>query len=634
MSGDMQSRGLWDQISHEQARALSLESLDARLEPADAARLGDHLDSCPDCAAIDAEYRAMRLELRGLASPEVPRDLWARTSAALDRVDAAPTGLPLDRLRDLLGGDRRVLASAAAAVLVVVLVAVSVIAQNPGGTRPTNGASGPVAVVGSGGSGLAAVSPQAPLAVVGGTSYWISASAGVYEIKGGTSQCGAGRSGCSISGGQTLGSVQSDTAISAAIAPDASRAVVWTADKIAVLPLAPQSPTVSLDLLTPRPTTAATAAATPTEEPTGTPTSNESDQATELPSPTSSPTPVPTSTASANAAATGPVAILSGYEIVGLDPQFSADGTTLAFTARPVDHTAGPDVFVWRVGDQQAHAVTFRHSDQLAGWYGRQVLISEVTAATATSTTAEWGCSSYAIDPATGMAQEIDRPMLLPSSDPSGQFLIYWAGTLDFDNATGLWRAATGDLYFDSWANLNLAPTSLATEASPVASVAPLETGAVESAEPTSTDTSLPIATESTAPSLAPNQTATVLRVTDQPGQVLNWIVRWDSLGRNVAVWVASSAGSDTGRLSLFSVDRASGAITASAALPQSGQVLDGFGFDGGQLVYTSALDGKTYVQNVPTPAPTVAATPTFNPTPADETPDAPSPDPTDSPAG
>ena len=55
--------------------------------------------------------------------------------------------------------------------------------------------------------------------------------------------------------------------------------------------------------------------------------------------------------------------ILSDYEIVGRDPEFSADGSQVAFAARPVDHSTGPDVFVWRVGQEQAVPATFHHAD-------------------------------------------------------------------------------------------------------------------------------------------------------------------------------------------------------------------------------------------------------------------------------
>jgi hypothetical protein len=628
MSGDdMQPKGLWDQLTHEQACALSVESIDTRLDPADAARLGDHLDSCPECAAIDEEYRAIHQELRGLAMPEVPRNLWARTSAALDKVDAAPSGLSLGRLQDFLTQNVAMLSTAVAAGLVIVLIAATVVLQNPGiSPRPAGTGGGNVAL-GSAPSDLESTQPG-PLAVVGGTSYWISENAGVYEIKGGNGQCPVGQAGCSMSGGgQTLGSVKSKTPVSAVIAPDASRAAVWTDSKVAVLPLVAKPATVALDLLTPRPTTAATVIPATTPEPAATVASDQSELPT---SAAASPSAVPT-VAPTGPAASIPVAILTGYEIVGLDPEFSADGLTLAFTARPNDHSTGPDVFVWRVGQDQAHAVTSSHADQLAGWLGGQVLISEFSGASASSGTAAAGYASYVFDPKTGAVERIDRPMLLPSSDSTGRFLVYWAGTVVFDRSSGMWHAGAGDLYFDSWSNLTLTPSTFAPAVAPTDSPTPIATPADASLAPgeTPADTPAAVPTDAGSQGQPPSATARILETADKPGQVQDWIVRWDASGRHAAVWVAESGRIDVGRLTVFAVDRTAGHAALVQALPGSDRVTNGLDFDDGHLVYTSTSDGKTYVQNIDslTPATVASPSPAITDKPSDP-PSTQSPDP------
>src|SRR6185369_82136 len=73
----------WDS-QHARARARAAERLDGPLDPAEAAWLDEHLASC---AAIAADYAAQRLELRALREPAPvpPRDLWARTAAALEQ---------------------------------------------------------------------------------------------------------------------------------------------------------------------------------------------------------------------------------------------------------------------------------------------------------------------------------------------------------------------------------------------------------------------------------------------------------------------------------------------------------------------------------------------------------------------
>ena len=79
------SRGSRDpELIHARARLLASEAIDTELEPGDAVWLAGHLQGCPDCQTVADEYQALRNELRSLTLPEPPRDLWARTSAALD----------------------------------------------------------------------------------------------------------------------------------------------------------------------------------------------------------------------------------------------------------------------------------------------------------------------------------------------------------------------------------------------------------------------------------------------------------------------------------------------------------------------------------------------------------------------
>ena len=61
---------------HARARARSAEQLDGPLEADEAAWLDGHLASCPECAAVAADYAAQRLELRALREPTPvpPRD--------------------------------------------------------------------------------------------------------------------------------------------------------------------------------------------------------------------------------------------------------------------------------------------------------------------------------------------------------------------------------------------------------------------------------------------------------------------------------------------------------------------------------------------------------------------------------
>jgi hypothetical protein len=656
---------------HERARSLAAQAVDVDLEPVDAAWLQQHLASCPECDAVAAEYLALHEELRSLPAPEPPRDLWARTSAALDAVDGgASAGM---RIRTSSGRPgRRPLFGTAIAVGVVVLVAgASLVAQSPiASVVPGSTPAGPVALV-TGSSAPASLAARAPLAVVDGTSYWIASDQGVYEIKGSSADCPPASGTCTVTGdaGQTIGSISSDTSVSAVLAPDASQAAVWTDNKIVIVPLSTKPQTVAIDLLTPRPTQAATptlAAVTPTPaavtpgpvksspptvSPSGIPpipgaswtpqasivatlTATPTPAATPAPAATSAPTATPTATTATGPAVTQPTAILDGYEIVGRGPEFSADGGLVAFSARPVDHSTGPDVFVWRSGQEQARAVTSRHADLFAGWFGQKVLVSEISAGTCADAT-NGGTdtiktTSCLFDPATGDIQRIDRPMLVAGLDPAGRYLVYWSGAVEFDTVSGLWQPGKGELYFDRWADLVLDPASPGAKATAslgstaTQSVAPSRSPDLSpspAAEPTTAATEAqsthpgpqdsPQASATAdigAKSPEPTQSALpqLLSVAGTPASVRLWAVRWDEAGQNVAVWVADAASVKIGRLSVFSVDPASGLLSPTMA---ADKILSAIGFDNSNFVYTSAMDGKTYMKPVPVVPPSLVST-------------------------
>jgi hypothetical protein len=661
-----------DEAIHERARMLAAESVDAALEQADSEWLDGHLATCSDCAAVAQEHRAIHDELRSLAAPEVPRDLWARTSAAFDRIDAAGSRSH-GAGRAVRSSNRPLISTAVAVGAVVTVAAASLLVQSPIATpAPAHSGSSAVVALGSIAPNRQSASPQTPITVVNGTSYWITADAGVYQIKSATTQCPATGGACSVTGGpgQTLGSITSDSPVSAVIAPGAIRAAVWTDNKVAIVPLTAGSQTVSLDSMTPRPTIAATPTVEPTPTPTPTPTA-EVTAASEItvapaveatstatatptsetatPAPTRTPratsvktTAAPAATPAGSASTTQqPIVILSGYEVVGRDPQFSADGGLVAFSARPVDHSTGPNVFVWRVGQAQATPVTFHNSDMFSGWYGKQILVSEISVgqtaaateatATASGSSDTAGCVSYVLNPDTGSVLEIARPMLLPTVDPTGQYLIYWSGTVEFDQSSGLWQPGQGDLYFDTWSDLEMIPASLGPVGTPTATASPIasETASAEvTATPTATLLPSPGAVDTATtspeptavapsptqvaptPTPAPQAPAQLLPAAATSGTVHSWVVRWDASGQHVAIWVADPGSASIGRLGLFSIDRTTGLVNTNEPLLGADKVMGSIAFDDGRLVYTSAVTGKTVMLDVPSVPPSKAETP------------------------
>ena len=74
----------------------------------------------------------------------------------------------------------------------------------------------------------------------------------------------------------------------------------------------------------------------------------------------------------------GTIQIASDVIVVGGVAAYNADGSRFAFTARPADGSAGPDVYVWDTSDTQARAVTTGGRSIFAGWDGSDLLVSRV----------------------------------------------------------------------------------------------------------------------------------------------------------------------------------------------------------------------------------------------------------------
>ena len=75
------------------------------------------------------------------------------------------------------------------------------------------------------------------------------------------------------------------------------------------------------------------------------------------------------------------MAIAEGVILVGAPPAYSADGLWLAFSARPADGSHGPDIHLWRVGDERAVALTADHGSVFSGWFDNQIVASGARAA-------------------------------------------------------------------------------------------------------------------------------------------------------------------------------------------------------------------------------------------------------------
>jgi hypothetical protein len=332
-------------------------------------------------------------------------------------------------------------------------------------------------------------------------------------------------------------------------------------------------------------------------------------------------------------------AIISGVTVVG-SVAYSDDGRWLAFSARPRDGSAGPDLYVWHVGDVQATRLTADGETFFAGWFGNRILASGIVAdepsdgaspdpgATETpaaeasgepsSTPQEsTGASevpasppspesspsglpveahpySFLLDPATGARTAFSQPdVWLPSIDPTGRFVTYWSGTVmpvgpaaDGPFTFGLvlaWGPASGHLVLDGWsAPLAELPTpSPSEDASPVGGSPAVTSPAVGPESPTVGPES-----PSPAPTIGPAGTPIELAA----GPIADFDARFDGEGTRLAVWVLDSPDSSAGRLWLLALDPDAGAVDRDLHPmdPPGVQALRGFTIGTGRLAWAT----------------------------------------------
>jgi hypothetical protein len=221
--------------------------------------------------------------------------------------------------------------------------------------------------------------------------------------------------------------------------------------------------------------------------------------------------------------------------------------------------------------------------------------------------------------------------MLMPVIDPTGRYLVYWAGTVVFDRSTGLWGPGEGQLYLDAWSNVGISPVILANgaaptptpEATPESTATPTET-APASATPLDTATPVPsiaaspensagpTAESQPSPMFSPADLPQILSVAPTPGAGRNWVVRWDATGQYVAIWVAGGGAADVGVVTLLNVASGDQVLNTVGVL-LSKAARSNIQFDAQQFVYTSPGPGdagSTYLFQLPATPPAPPATP------------------------
>jgi hypothetical protein len=609
---------------HREYLDLAAARLDEPLAAADEQRLEAHLATCDACRERVAGYEADRAGLRVLRQlPPPPRDLWPRTSVALDREEARAASW-----RSMLRGPWATVRSArprtrgavAAALSVLVIVALV-------GSGLLPGLSGPLGPTG--------VARSTPFSVEPSVIAYVSTrdgNVGVY--------LGQIDRVCPETPTSTCQPIESDVRKVASFADD------FVAQQLSVSPDGRTGAVVG--------TSAGGGAvytlrfpdlAEPTEEPTVSPPA----AATATPggpigsgqTPTPEPTPIQTASLEPPGGP-APEAIIEHVIVVGETPAYSADGTMLAFSAMPADRSRGPDIYLWHSGSEAAVAVTTDHSSIFASWAGDEIVGSRAGAAADGSAGGAGAAKpvSFLLDPVTTEIRELARAAWRPVVDPTGRFVAYWDGTIAPD-ADGLtWREESGGLYLAPWTAFAPAeepgpsktpeptgkpteePTSAATPAGTPTS-APSTKGPEgtpgPSAEVSTEPPTAPPAGETGKPPAATGEPAASPEGTVPPGEpqqlvpgrdyardpILSWEVRWSPDGQWFGAWIGEaptsghpSGNPDAGNLTVGSVDRATGRLARERILEQAPAVR-GFALGDHRIAWATlpGADGKSEVR-------------------------------------
>jgi len=529
--------------AHARAHARLAERIDGPLGPAESSWLDEHLADCPSCAGVAAAYEDDRVALRALRdeSPEPPRDLWARTSAAIEAADSVHRS-PVARNR----GRALPIGALSGLTVVALVVGVSMLSGSvlfqPAGPRAAAtpdvlGASSAPAASAAGAGGPDTVEPT-PFTVGAGDVAWVDAdpnggmslsTVGVDEVchVGSAAGCPALRdadeTALALRGATRtiVGSPTRPQAVAIAKTADAGDALILVS-----LPERTETPAPSVEPPSSTPPPRATAsvgvaASSPPSPSAAIEPSNEPPVAPQL-------TPEPTVAAE--------IAIASGIEVVGESAAFSADGTWFAFTARTAAGTGGPDVYAWHVGDERASRLTDDGASYFASWSGNDLIASRPNDVGVSDP----GPTSVRIDPATGVETDAGD-VWRPAVDPTGRLAVAWDGTLDRGDGDASWAPSQGTLELRGWSEKGAGP--------------------------------------GTGPAryrIAADEAAA------------DFDVRWDETGEWVAVWVADPGDQAIGRLTLYRVDVQRARLEIVEGAPVDVPALPGFSIGDGRIAWAT----------------------------------------------
>ncbi|MBA2254347.1 MAG: zf-HC2 domain-containing protein [Chloroflexi bacterium] len=487
--------------THGHFRALISQRLDERLSTEDSRALRSHLLTCARCRAADRDYRAQRILLRAPSVAVPPRDLWARTSTALDRevTGSGRSGATHEPI-ELRGGTRRgAIASLVGLALVVAVVGSQLDGTDGGALKPSGVSAAPtpievptqeLAFVGHDDAGFAIyrtevsmVCPERAVdcATVISRNREVVRLGGSANLKPSSVAFHPQRDKVAIAA--TVGRGESIYVVLLkpvgrsidANATDAPRtSAPWTPVPTATFAVVPTSTSPSAIATavpaTPPHSTPRVDSPSPGTNPTRTPGSTGSPRASLLGPTIQPPTEAPTSQPTAAppvAGVTPPVAgvtpsdalpadiqpILQDVLPAGAEPAWSPDGDTLAFSAMPADGSHGPDIYTWRAGAQKATRLTEDHRSYFASWAGGRIVASRAGQPGRLGAAVP-RVTNIVIDLVTGEQRRIAAAGLwLPVVDPTERFAVVWRGELR--QAGRVIQPAAGALYLADWRRLD-----------------------------------------------------------------------------------------------------------------------------------------------------------------------------------
>lgn len=535
---------------HERARTRAAQQLDWELDPGESAWLEAHLAGCLRCRTLTAEYVEIRERLRGLraVSPDPPRDLWARTATAIEREAARAQG----RRRWAIG--RAPLGALSGVLVVAVVIGATLLSNLSVRTQVTPPSPGPITAVTSAPGGTPAPVGTPIVVGAGDVPFLRLAENGEYgyAVARVDKVCpDDGKAECPTveAAAQTALAFESDPK-SIISSPDDNQAIVVagkegsTASSVYVMPLptdAEATAAPSDAVATPPPASDPPVGTADASEPAPSPETTEpvespgvTQEPTDEPDPTDQPDPTTTDEPSLG---TGAVAIAHDLIVAGESAAYSGDGAWFAFTARPADGAHGPDIYVWRVGDDEAVPVTTDHSSNFASWIDGQLVGSRPTATSANHD--ESTVESFLLDPSTGEETALVDAGWRPSVAPSGELALTWNGTVVRLDDGRLVGPGEGRLELQRWDGAR---------------------GPVDPADATLVTRSGSAAFDA----------------------------RWDESSSAFAVWIEDPADSRIGRLSLYFVDRETGRIDQPEYAPRDVPALSGFSIESGRLAWAT----------------------------------------------